>query len=182
MGSLIKRINKFIDDLAIKRVLQQKSSWSKLWLMIQESRLFGKKVTRPYQEVANIFKAVKAIADNAPQAKLKFYDRKTNEEITPDNRLVDLINQPQEGKSYNDFIQEIVGFYALYGECFIIKEYSLGEVIGTSKIPAELWTDNPAKFEEVKSGKFKCSICGKNFMKIYPIEAKQYCRKCFDKL
>ena len=36
--------------------------------------------------------------------------------------------------------------------------------------------------KEVKNGKYICSICNKNFSKIYPIQSKQYCRNCFEKL
>jgi len=138
----------------IERVLAKfgfvRKSWAKLWAMAQEWRLFGKSVVKPYEQVSNVYKAVKAIADNVPQAELIFKDYETEKEIYPEE-LIALFERPNPLMSYADFLQALSVFYALYGEAFIIKVQSVGQVIGTRKLPAELWTFNPTKFMEVKN-------------------------------
>ena len=52
--------------------------------------------------------------------------------------------------SGKDFLQAVVGFYALYGEMMIIKWESMGQRAGTKRLPAELWTFNPKKFQHVE--------------------------------
>ena len=43
--------------------------------------LFFNQVTKPYESIASVYKAVKALCDNVPQAKLIIYDKNTNEEV-----------------------------------------------------------------------------------------------------
>lgn len=63
--------------------------WGKLWLTAQENRLFGETVNRPYEQISNVYKAIKAITDNLPQADLKFYDKSGKNEIISDP-IIDL--------------------------------------------------------------------------------------------
>lgn len=129
--------------------------WKNLWLAAQEWNP-NNKVTKPYSQISNVYKAVKAIADNVPQAELKFMEKtRSNEpdkEVYPD-QLIDLFNQPNPLMDQASFIQAVVGFYALAGETFIIKQASVGQRTGARKLPAELWTFNPRKFREVTEGR-----------------------------
>ena len=124
------------------------STYQNLWLRGHENSLYGGKVSAPYSQVATVYKAIKSIADNVPQADIAFYDKKTQKEVYPDE-LIELFAQPNPLMSGKDFLQAIVGFYALYGELMIIKWESIGQRIGTKKLPAELWTFNPSKFQQV---------------------------------
>jgi len=109
--------------------------------------LISTSVTKPYSQISSVYKAVKAIADNVPQAELCFYDYNSEDEVFPDD-LVKLFEKPNPLMSGMDFIQAVVGFYALYGEAFIVKQQSIGQMTGARKLPAELWTFNPSDFHE----------------------------------
>jgi HK97 family phage portal protein len=122
--------------------------WGKLWLTMQENRLFGETVQRPYEQISNVYKAIKAITDNLPQADLKFYDKSGKNEITSDP-IVDLFNSPNPLMTESEFVQAWVGFLVLYGEVNIIKNLSIGQLTGARTLPAELWIFNPSHFQEV---------------------------------
>jgi len=139
-----------LDKLLSKFGYEKDLNWGKLFMTAKEMNIFGDKCTNPYAQLPNVFKAVKAIADNVPQAELIFKDWKTEQEIEP-KELMDLFDgkgKPNPYMNKTDFIQWVVGFYALYGETFIIKTRSKGELAGTRKLPAELWTFNPESFQE----------------------------------
>lgn len=129
---------------------EKSGGYEKLWQIGHENQLFGNRVNNPYGQISSVYKAIKAIADNVPQADIAFYDKKTNKEVFPDE-LISLFNAPNPMMSGKDFLQAIVGFYALYGELMIIKWESMGQRAGTRKLPAELWTFNPSKFQHVES-------------------------------
>ena len=141
-------IDKVLSVFKRDEMVITKSEWSKLFAIAQESQMFGEKVTDPYRQVASVYKAIKAIADNVPQAERIFKDWSSEEEVYPKD-LIRLFDRPNPLMNGSDFIQAVVGFYALKGEAFIVKTLSNGNIAGTSKIPAELWTFNPSKFTEV---------------------------------
>jgi HK97 family phage portal protein len=111
--------------------------------------LFFNQVTKPYENVATVYKAIKALCDNVPQARLVVYNKDTNEEVD-DETLKLLFENPNPYQSQSDFIQEWVGFYALYGEGFIKKVLSLGQVAGIANgLPAQLINLDPSKMKEI---------------------------------
>lgn len=130
-------------------MIEQKSSseFGKLWLTAKEWGLTGEKVTKPYEQVSSVYKAVKAIADNVPQADLTFVDKRTDKVIESDE-IVDLFNSPNPAMNESDFIQAWVGFQVLYGESIIVKTTAIGNMTGARKLPAELWPFNPRDFQE----------------------------------
>lgn len=132
--------------------VQKSSSWQRLFASGNEWKLFGEKVTKPYQQVSSVYKAIKAIADNVPQADLRFRDKKSKKDIE-DDEIIELFDRPNPYMSESDFIQAWVGFASLYGEAMIIKERSIGQVAGTRKLPAELWAFNPKDFQDVTTGR-----------------------------
>jgi HK97 family phage portal protein len=110
---------------------------------------FFNQVIKPYESIATVYKAVKALCDNVPQAKLNIYNKATDEE-TDDPTLRALIENPNPTQSQSDFIQEWVGYYALYGEGFIKMVLSLGQVAGIARgLPAQLYNLDPSKIKEV---------------------------------
>lgn len=136
---------------ALKSLVQKAGGeWGKLWLTMQENKLMGDTVTRPYEQISNVYKAIKAITDNIPQADLKFYDKSGKNEITSDP-IIDLFNSPNPLMTESEFVQAWVGFLGLYGEVNIIRNTSIGELTGSRKLPAELWIFNPAHFQAVIS-------------------------------
>ena len=142
-------LNFIADKIAAK--INEKGSpsgWAKLFEMANEAALFGDTVTQPYRQISNVYKAVKAISDNVPQAELAFYRYQDDERIYPED-LLRLLDNPNPLMSGTDFMQAIVGFFALFGEAFIIKQESIGQKAGNSRLPAELWTFKPTEFTEI---------------------------------
>lgn len=132
-------------------LMEQKSGegqWAGLWARAKEQQMFGNKVVAPYSQVPTVYKAIKAIADNVPQAELIFKDYQTEKEIYPKD-LEQLMKRPNPLMTYNIFMQYVCGFMALCGEVFIVKVPSVGQMAGTYKLPAELWVFNPRKFSPV---------------------------------
>lgn len=132
--------------------VKKASSWTRLFAKGQEWKLFGEKVTKPFEQIPSVYKAIKAISDNVPQAVLKFRDKKSKKEVE-DDEINALFDSPNPYMSQSDLIQAWVGFQSLYGESFIVKETSLGQAAGTRKLPAELWAFNPEDFQPITSGR-----------------------------
>jgi HK97 family phage portal protein len=137
----VSELRKEVADIKAKS-----GNWDKLFSIGQEYKLFGEKVTQPYSQIASVYKAVKAISDNVSQADLIFRDKKSKKKID-DDEIVELFRRPNPLMSETDFIQAWVGFAALYGESMVIKEQSVGQMVGTKKLPAELWAFNPLDFK-----------------------------------
>lgn len=141
-----------IDTEVLAKAVIKSSSWSRLFSIAQEWKLFGNEVTRPYEQVSSVYKAIKAIADNVPQADLKFRDKKSKKDIEGDE-LIELFEKPNPYMTEADFIQAWVGFLCLCGEAMITKETAIGQMTGARKLPAELWAFNPIDFQEITAGR-----------------------------
>jgi len=131
--------------------VEQKSAggWGSLWAMGMEWVLFkDRAISKPFLESANVYKAISAIAQNIPQAEIAFYNESTDEEVE-DRDLETLLYRPNNYESWNDFLESVAGHFAASGEAFIVKEQSLGQMTGTRKLPASLWTDASDKFGTV---------------------------------
>jgi HK97 family phage portal protein len=148
MEKVANRLGLMTSKQVEEMIAKGNSSWAKLWQTGREHQLFGDKVSDPYSQISTVYKSVKAIADNVPQAELKFYDKSSKKEIVDDEINV-LFQNPNPLMSASDFTQAVIGFQALCGESMIIQVKSLGQVAGTRKLPAELWTFNPSHFVPV---------------------------------
>ena len=128
-----------------------KSGWSSLFAMGQEFRLAGgSTANRPYEQVPSVWKAIRALCDNVPQADLVFKQWSDDKVVYPEP-LVNLFfgrGKPNPAMSYRIFMEAITGFFYLYDEVAIVKTRSIGQTIGTSAVPAELWPFNPTMFTE----------------------------------
>lgn len=126
-------------------------TWEKLWGAAREWIFWKGRVTRPYAQVPSVYKAVKAICDNVPQAEIALYRWEDDEEIQDaENELLRLLERPNAKQSSNDFLQELVGHYALKNEVFILKVKGLGNIAGSRQLPAELKVLNPAHMDTIK--------------------------------
>ncbi len=114
-----------------------KSGFGRLFEMVRESQIFRGTVSNPYEQVAAVNKAVKAIADNLPQAEIAFYNFKTNEEVD-DAELERLFYSPNPEQSSHDFIESMAAYFAYTGEIALQKVTSFGNLAGTTKLPAQL--------------------------------------------
>jgi HK97 family phage portal protein len=116
-------------------------------------------VSDPYAQVSSVYKAIKALADNVPQAPLRVY-RRSDDQIDDKSpkakEIKKLFENPNPLMTGNDFVQYLVGFFALFGEAFIVKDFgetaTLGELKGLV-LPKEIWTFKPTSFvEKVENG------------------------------
>lgn len=131
-----------------ENVVKKTSGFGQLLEMVLDGVIGRGNVTKPFSQVGNVYKAIKAIADNAPQAEIAIYKEGTNEE-TNDEALENLLYRPNDRQSYLDFIEEVAGTFAYHGEVFIRKIASMGQVAGTSKLPARLVVISPDKMKEI---------------------------------
>lgn len=132
--------------------VKKASQWERFFSIGQEYKLFGESVQKPFEQIPSVYKAIKAIADNVPQADLKFRDKKSKKEVEDEN-LIALFDNPNPYMSESDLIQAWVGFSCLYGEAMVVKETSIGQAAGTRKLPAQLWVFNPVDFKEITQGR-----------------------------
>lgn len=131
----------FIDGF--KDYVAKALSWSKLFLS-------GKDLTSvnraPYSKISSVYKPVKAIVDNVPQAKIVAYNKDGDMVVV--DAISDRFAMPSPGISYSEFISSICGYLALNGEAFIIiRKNTVGENAGIS-LPA-LIVVNPKNVSEV---------------------------------
>lgn len=143
----------FIDKILGKVGLARtgSKSYAKLWAMAQEASMFNNEnLTKEYAQVPNIYKPIKAIADNVTQAELKFYRKSDDEEVKNNPELERIFSNPNPLMSFNELMEALAVFYYLHGECFVVYSESVGQSIGTKKLPAELWTFSPSHFKEIK--------------------------------
>lgn len=130
-------------------VKKSAGGWGSLWPLAMEWILFkDRSVTDPFAQNPQVYKAVSAIASNIPQAEIAFYNDSTGEEVE-DQALSELFYRPNEYESWHDFLESVAGHFALRCEAFIVKEASIGQMVGTRKLPSSLWTDCPKKFKTI---------------------------------
>ena len=129
-----------------------RKSWSSLFTAATEAIIFKDQLTKPYAQVPSVYKAVKALCDNIPQAELVIRDWSTQEESESPaaKQIMDLFNKPNPKQSQHDFIQEVAGFFSLYGEVLILKTTSMGQISGTRNLPAAIEAFNPEKCAKIK--------------------------------
>lgn len=102
----------------------------------------------PYKDNATIYSVINAIADNIGQAELAFFDWNTNKEIYPEE-LMNLFKKPNPCMTLDLFLEAIIMYLMLFNEVIIVKTLSVGNLAGTTKLPAELWVFNPKKFSVI---------------------------------
>ncbi len=125
-------------------------SWSKLWLIAQEWKLFGNQVTNPFKQLSTIYMAIKLIGDNAGQLKLKFYRKDDPEKEVENPALRKLFDNPNPLMSFGELMEATVIFFKIHGESFWKYEKSMGQVAGTGfNLPAEIWPFKPTYFKEM---------------------------------
>lgn len=141
-----EQLNKAIESMMI----QKGYTYDKLFTTGHMLEMItGTYVQKPYETIATVYKCVKAICDNVPQAELGIFN-KTKKEKTEDPKLRALLEHPNPDQNFHDFVQEWAGFYALNGEGFIRMSKSIGQVAGTGYgLPAELRNLNPQYMKEI---------------------------------
>ena len=141
---LATNIQKQIADQIIK-------DYSNTWLKGTPLMLGGGQagdITQPASQSYLVYKCITVIANNFPQAPFVLLDQ--NDEPVPDNNpLKMLLKNPNEFMSGFDLWSSTSTFYSLYGEAFWYLVKSMGQEMGTSRIPAEIIVLDPRKMKEV---------------------------------
>ena len=138
-----------------KEIGNNRKDWSSQWLKLKEQNILnahGRTITEPARQSYLVQKCVNIISQNAPQAPLEFFMVGENTDAlklpmsAPINQL---FNNPNELMSRYDFIASTSAYMTLYGEAFWYLVPSVGQVAGTSVLPAEIWVLDPRKMKEV---------------------------------
>jgi len=135
-----------ITDEPLGDTIGREKSWEDSWLKVKEANLLelGTTVSNPYQQSAWVYRAVSVIATNVPQAPFTIYRGKEKlEKLDISNPVVQLFENPNPFQSSFEFWESIASYLNLYGEAFIYLNASVGQLIGTRNLPAELWSLNP---------------------------------------
>jgi len=147
-----------------KEVGNNKKDWSSAWLRMKEKNILnsgGTRITEPARQSYLVQKCVNIISQNAPQAPLEFFmispsNPREPQKLPMTAPINQLFNNPNENMSRYDFIAATSAYMTLYGEAFWYLVQSVGQSIGTSKLPAEIWVLDPRMMKEVvdeKSGR-----------------------------
>ena len=141
----------FFDKIASRLgYLTKSAAWGTLWLQAREQSLSNTKVIAPYKQHPDVYKVVKAIADNIGQAEFEFVNKDEKEIESPElSRLFNYVN-PLMCRS--QLWEATAVFLALKGNAFWTFNNSIGQAAGTSRLPAEIWVFNPDHFIAVRDG------------------------------
>ena len=148
--------NKIRDFYKFYKEVENKD-WSSQWLRMKEQNILngvGTRITEPARQSYLVQKCVNIISQNAPMAPLEFFH------INPDNPrepvkvamsdpINQLFNNPNENMSRYDFIAATSAYMTLYGEAFWYLLPSVGQQVGTTALPAEIWVLDPRLMKEV---------------------------------
>jgi HK97 family phage portal protein len=140
-----------------KEVGNNKKDWSSAWLRMKEKNILnagGTRITEPARQSYLVQKCVNIISQNAPQAPLEFFmvspsNPREPQKLPMTAPINQLFNNPNENMSRYDFIAATSAYMTLYGEAFWYLVQSVGQSIGTSKLPAEIWVLDPRMMKEV---------------------------------
>ena len=147
---MFKKIRDFYDFY--KEVNQK--DWSSQWLRMKELNILSAgeiRITEPARQSYLVQKCVNIVSQNAPQAPLEFFmvGGVNPQKLPIDAPINQLFNNPNDGMSRYDLIAATSAYMTLYGEAFWYLVQSVGQSVGTSNMPAEIWVLDPRKMKEV---------------------------------
>lgn len=122
--------------------------WSSEWLRIREANILEageNKIQKPFSQSYVVYRAIRSIAENIPQAIFKIYEGEpgNSTEVPLNHPLQQLFNKPNKSMSRYELWESIATYLNLYGEVFIYLNQSVGQMLGTTTMPAELYSLNP---------------------------------------
>jgi HK97 family phage portal protein len=163
-----------IDDFFGSEIATKKRSekgWSEDWLRMKESNILSlsqNQVTDPYSQSAVVYRAVRAIAENLPQAVFRIFEG--DQEVPLTHPLQRLFNKPNKFMSRWELWESIATYLNIGGEAFIYLNESMGQRIGSSSVPAELWSLNPSLMKHTVE---KGQVAGWVFNNTLPIKPEE---------
>lgn len=109
----------------------------------------GSSVTDPYSQSVWVYASVSKIATNISRVPLKFYrkddgNKEGKVEVT-EGSIVDLFKSPNPHMSGSQLIESTMSYLGISGEAFWILENENN----ITKLPTEIWSFHPRRFEPV---------------------------------
>jgi HK97 family phage portal protein len=111
-------------------------------------------LVQPAQNSYIMFKCVQTLADRIPMIPLKFYDRRTQDEVYEDYSEAIKFVQFPGGQTLFEFLSISIAFYSVYGEIFWVFDKTYGNQLGVSKVPAGIQVISPANMQERLDGSY----------------------------
>ena len=144
LDGFAEKLNKQIGDTF-------KKDYANTWLKANDLMLGGNQsgdITKPASQSYLVYKCVTVIANNFPQAPWILLGP-NGEPLPPTHPLFKLFKRPNDTMSGFDLWSSTSTFYTLYGEAFWYLVTSVGQEMGTSKMPAEIIVLDSKKMKEV---------------------------------
>jgi HK97 family phage portal protein len=140
LGNVMDVLTKQIRDAHVSK------SWEQDWRVGKLAE--DTNVNRPAEQSYLVHKCVTVISNNFPQAPFVIYG--PGDKPLPYNHpLYKLFERPNDTMSGFDLWSTTSTYYTLYGEAFWYLVESVGQSIGSSKIPAEIIPLDPRLTKEV---------------------------------
>lgn len=144
------KLDKFAENMNKQMVDNMSKSYANNWLKANSLMMGGNttgEITEPASQSFLVYKCISVISNNFPQAPFILLDG--NNEPALNHPLNELLNKPNDYMSGFDLWSASSAFYTLYGEAYWYMVKSVGQALGTSKIPSEIHTLDPRKIREV---------------------------------
>ena len=146
-----QRLEGFTKNIQKQMQDQMSKDYTNTWLKASPLMLGGGQagdLTQPASQSYLVYKCITVIANNFPQAPFIILDQ-NNDPVPDNNPLKMLLQNPNEFMSGFDLWSATSTFYTLYGEAYWYLVQSVGQSIGTSRLPAEIILLDPRKIKEV---------------------------------
>lgn len=143
-----QRLGKFFDLNGTpipetKKVTTNEKGWSQDWLKMKEANLLaqGTSLADPYSQSYIVYRAIRSIAENVPQAQYKIFDGERV--LPPTDPVSQIFLNPNPFMSRFEFWEALTTYLNYRGETFIYMNKSVGNLTGRRTLPAELWVLDP---------------------------------------
>jgi HK97 family phage portal protein len=145
--AIVRMTDREYKDYITNQVISLESIFEKSGFIKQQA------LSNPAQNSYIMYKCVQTLSDRIPMIPLKFYNKRTSEEVYDDNEIIRFVNNPGNTTLF-EMLSMSVAFYSVYGEIFWTFDKTVGNQMGISKIPAGIQVINPANMQERLDGMY----------------------------
>lgn len=132
----------------------KKKKWDETWLKSVRDYYGLSNVSNVYKQHQTVHMAINAIANCAAQVEFKLFNGKGGDgKEIKNHRFLSLLENPNPALNQYQLWEATLIYYSLRGNCFWVMDESLGQVAGTSKIPAMIWPIGPDGVKPILDGK-----------------------------
>ena len=145
-----KRLDGFAVNLQKQITDTFQKDYANTWLKANDLMRGGpsEDISKPAAQSYLVYKCVTVIANNFPQAPFVLYGP-NDEPLDKTDQLYKLLKNPNDTMSGFDLWSATSTFYNLYGEAYWYLVQSVGQSMGTSRMPAEIIVLDPKKMADV---------------------------------